>query len=484
MLVLEIELLTGVYRASLPDDSRAEWPPHPQRVFSALVQAWSDGGGDPDERAALEWLEALPAPCIDADRRRDCRERSAPVVYVPPNDSRGNDVAVLPDRRSRQARNFRVAVPANSTVNLIWEKAPDQARYQTALDGLARRVASLGHSASLVRFAFHETQSYSREVWRADDDGNVAVRVLHEGRLRHLEDWLLQDERPQTGVTLRYLEPLPAQTPEAPKSIFGGAQSWFVFEDAGGRRPDLLAFAHVAKCVRLSLIKHAPQPVAEIISGHTSEGAATSNPHLAIVPLANVGWQHATGDLLGFAVIVPRQMKSEDRLSVLRALATFARIHQGDQANAELRLSGNLLWRIERAASPSRSSLRPERWCAAAMSWASATPVLLDRFPEPGDSVEEGRLIAAACHNIGLPEPAEIEIHKYSAVRAAPSAYPPGGNRLGPSWSFPQGAKYANRPRRHVVLRFAQPVEGPVILGAGRFHGLGLCLPLTEERDD
>jgi CRISPR-associated protein Csb2 len=57
MLVLEIELLTGVYRAALPDGSGAEWPPHPERVFSALAQAWGDGGCDARERAALQWLE-------------------------------------------------------------------------------------------------------------------------------------------------------------------------------------------------------------------------------------------------------------------------------------------------------------------------------------------------------------------------------------------------------------------------------------------
>ena len=32
MLTLELELLTGVYRAALPDGSAAEWPPHPERV--------------------------------------------------------------------------------------------------------------------------------------------------------------------------------------------------------------------------------------------------------------------------------------------------------------------------------------------------------------------------------------------------------------------------------------------------------------------
>ena len=67
MLVLEIEFLTGLYRASLPDGSGAEWPPHPERIFSALVQAWGDGGRRDGERAALEWLETRPPPMIEAD---------------------------------------------------------------------------------------------------------------------------------------------------------------------------------------------------------------------------------------------------------------------------------------------------------------------------------------------------------------------------------------------------------------------------------
>jgi len=107
MLALEIELLTGVYRAALPDNSSAEWPPHPERVFSALVQAWGDGGGDARERASLEWLEGFPAPWIEADDASDCSPRSAPTVFVPPNDSHGDEITVLPDRRERQARNFR-----------------------------------------------------------------------------------------------------------------------------------------------------------------------------------------------------------------------------------------------------------------------------------------------------------------------------------------------------------------------------------------
>lgn len=483
MLALEIELLTGVYRASLPDRGGAEWPPHPERVFSALAQAWGDGGRDPVERAALEWLEALPAPAIAASDMADTHERSAPTVFVPPNDVRGDDVTVLPDRRRRHDRTFRVAAPADPVVKLIWQEAPAGGQHGPALDALAHRVASLGHSASLVRFSFGEVAPDGPR-WEPDSDGSIALRVPHRGRLRRLEEWRAQAERPRPGVSLRYREPGSAPKPQAPKSMFGGADDWFVFEDSGGSRPDLLAFAHVAKCVRASLMSHGPQPPPELISGHASAGAATTSPHVTVVPLANVGWSYATGDLLGFAVVLPRGLAAIERRPVLEALAGFAHLGQEQEtAWAELRLSRDLVWRVERTAAPSRSSLRPARWCAEATVWASVTPVLLDRFPEHDDPVEEARLIAAACRNIGLPEPLAIEIHKHSALRGAPSAYPARGNRTRPDWSFPAGAKFVQRPRRHVVLRFAGPVEGPVILGAGRFHGLGLCLPLDREHD-
>ena len=80
-----------------------------------------------------------------------------------------------------------------------------------------------------------------------------------------------------------------------------------------------------------------------------------------------------------------------------------------------------------------------------------------------------------ACRNIGLPEPVDIEIHKHSAVCSAPAAYAPRNKGRMPDWGFPRNAKFASRPRRHVVLRFAEKVVGPVILGAGRFYGLAAC---------
>jgi CRISPR-associated protein Csb2 len=39
---------------------------------------------------------------------------------------------------------------------------------------------------------------------------------------------------------------------------------------------------------------------------------------------------------------------------------------------------------------------------------------------------------------------------------------------------------YRSKPFAHLVLTFVRPIRGPLILGAGRFRGLGLCVPLDD----
>jgi CRISPR-associated protein Csb2 len=68
MLVLRVNLLTGrVYSSRFEDGDlkeSVEWPPHPSRLFSAMVAAWGECGADEESISALLWLEQQPPPTL------------------------------------------------------------------------------------------------------------------------------------------------------------------------------------------------------------------------------------------------------------------------------------------------------------------------------------------------------------------------------------------------------------------------------------
>src|SRR5262245_24915685 len=71
-------------RESLGNSREPEWPPHPDRVFMALIAAWGEAGEDADQRDALQSLENLDAPSLAVPLT--VSNRSAITSYVPVND--------------------------------------------------------------------------------------------------------------------------------------------------------------------------------------------------------------------------------------------------------------------------------------------------------------------------------------------------------------------------------------------------------------
>src|SRR3954452_22928036 len=130
-LDLEIEYLLGTAFAAQGEGTPApDWPPQPDRVFSALVASWAARGERPGERHALEWLEVQPCPELAASG--GCA-RTAPIAFVPPNDAESARVAdplVMPALRRRQRRRFPAYRPDDPIVSLIWRQAtPDAATF-------------------------------------------------------------------------------------------------------------------------------------------------------------------------------------------------------------------------------------------------------------------------------------------------------------------------------------------------------------------
>jgi CRISPR-associated protein Csb2 len=188
--------------------------------------------------------------------------------------------------------------------------------------------------------------------------------------------------------------------------------------------------------------------------------------------------------VLGFALVPPRgsELLADMRfLQVLRTLAPM-RVHAGQQRrllDVVGRGSGFGIALSPTFEPPDRRSLDPAVYTEPARSFATVTPIVLDRHLKadgPARAAEIAAQIAAASRNIGLPAPDVIVPGKHSAIEGAPPARPSGRAPSWMRWQLP--VSLASRPLTHAVMRFPEPVEGPLILGAGRHVGLGFCRPI------
>jgi CRISPR-associated protein Csb2 len=487
-LVLEIEYLTGVaFQAHGPDGDIPDWPPQPDRIFSALVATWGARGEQDKEADALKWLEKQSEPQITAS---DAEPRTAPVRFVPPNDPKtgqSGDQQVLPIFRRRQPRRFPAARPLDPVVRLYWEGVTPDVLTLEALRKLASDTSYVGHSASLTRCYF-----FCTEV-SIPTTAQQPQRRIYGGRFDELRrDYarFVQSRgkvgRPQPGVRVRQA----AESKDtAVQSYF--SPDWLVLEHVDGTMPDLRAAALLAKEIRDTLLSGYRQigmadRIPAVVSGHTQDGRPTREQHLAIVPLPFAGFPHADGHMLGFALVPPRNStlwRDGDFLRAMRSVAPFDPAQERRTLQETIRLR-NFGLKLSPTFDPSKRSLDATSYAQASSTFGTVTPVVLDRHLKERGEARQNEVIAqikSACVNIGLPEPCAVVPDKHSAIEGVPSAQPSGRSPDWMRWQLP--VSLASRPLVHAVIYFSEPVEGPIILGAGRFVGLGLCRPIACEEN-
>jgi CRISPR-associated protein Csb2 len=547
MLAIELALLTGRYVATAYNTrTESEWPPHPARLFSALVAThFADDDMAEDDRRAerriLEWLERQGAPSIGAS---EASQREVASVFVPVNDVALTDVddearaveqlrvslraaeldgdakavrslkgklkkaedtlqkaisrataepsklanpragaRLLPDYRPKQPRTFPSVTPDDPRVTYMWHHAAPSAAQRNQLSRILHRVVRLAHSSSLVSLRMIDEPG--EPTWRPTEDGEETFRVVQTGQLAALERAFQQHQeiepRVLPAVPQAYTRRRPDDVRALEQSVFG--QDWLLFRRVRGTALPMTATAGVARALRKTLMSFADEPIPELLSGHLQAGEPSRRPHMAILPLPFVGHPHATGMLLGMAIVLPRDADDETRGSLYRAVARWEEQYREEDEDTpavalHLGTAGELfLERVEWQ--KVQSSLHAETWCKAARVWRSVTPLALDR--NPGDlrsrdpqklaqAIEEAAgSVRLACERIGLPQPTRVEILPASPWAGASKArsYP----------AFPGLDGRSQRVLTHALLEFETAVRGPVILGAGRFVGLGLCRP-------
>ncbi len=473
-LVLEVEFLTGVCRAARsPAHRLPDWPPQPDRMFSALASAWGVRGQDPIEQAALEWLEAQSPPVIHASKHSN---RTSPEVFVPPNDPKASTtdktyLRVLPENRRRQPRRFPAARPVDPVLKLVWPNAPSVATID-ALNAIACCVGYVGHSTSLTRCRF-----FSGDDANPEPKPIPARRWVYPGRLRELQE--AHYARPSRPV-VRPGAPV-YRVPEPPSEP---PQDWLVLKVVGGEVPDIRALVLVIRLLRQTLMAGYRRiglgdNIPEIVSGHSRDKTPSRNPHLSIVPLSNVAHPYADGHVTGFALIPPPGVELLQLDGFRTAFEAVAHYRESEQRRV-LTLQGPPL-RSSMHLSPTLrqegelKSLNLEPYSSGSSRWASVTPILLDRHLKRRDDSEVQQLVSRACELAGLPRPNpdRIQVGKHSAFQGAPPSRPSPGEPPWTRWKLPESL--ASRQLVHAVIDFDRKVYGPVLLGAGRFTGLGFC---------
>lgn len=234
------------------------------------------------------------------------------------------------------------------------------------------------------------------------------------------------------------------------------------------------------RCVRLltsrwreALLCHAndmPGYVRELISGHRSNGEPLERPHLTFLPMASVGHLHADGRVLGLAAVLPADLQTAFRRQVLQVLGRVC----------ELRLGNLGVWHLAPGDEDCAiGELQPETWTAhpaGATHWATVTPIAFDRHPKEKDAeayhCRGAAIVAASCAAVGLPQPREVVLTPASAHLGVP-----------PACLFPRLTRKHGGERRHAhaILIFNQRVRGPLLIGAGRYRGYGVCRPINSE---
>lgn len=465
MFAIRITYLMGrVYSAQFDDgDAKAEpeWPPHPSRFFSALVSAWGEGGAEAELRPALEWLERQRPPAIHAG---ECSIRELVQAFVPVNDS-----ALPPDSRPRKPRAFPSATLSDPDVYLVWEESPPDELIES-LSRILQRTSALGHSASLIEAEVASSVPERQwNVWKPGAAQGARMRVPYPGRLDELIEAFKRFDndpskvfRPSRGESVLYGRPTRQAAPER-RGLF---DSMIVLRRVNGPRASLRSTLSLTAALRGAMMRHAPQPVAEVLSGHAPQSTPdipvrSERTHVALVPLAHVGGRYATGDVAGLGVLLPAELSQSERTLCWDVFSTIEKLSmQWGQ------------WSLSITDAEERAyALQPTKWTGTGTIWSTVTPFVFDRFPKDPYGSEAQQNVRDAFSRAGLPEPVELDLHynPWHTGSFKASAFPPAPAREG-------------KPQRyhcHVWARFEQRLCGPVVAGAGRFYGYGLFLPLN-----
>jgi CRISPR-associated protein Csb2 len=449
----------------LGDYHGLEFPPAPSRFFQALVAGLYDGQNLTAKEEVLKWIERLPAPEIFIPESR--YEDRHLHVFQPDNDNASPAKGHV--RSGTQSLSRRTFAEGAKLV-YRWPDAgecPDP----EALEQLADSIGHLGRSEDIVMVSVNgpdESAGLRRLCPVAK--GQRRLSVPRPGFLTDCKKrYPRQHSRfiARRGVTREVCySPSPDNADAVPIAFYDVLRG-----NGDGRNGSYLDFApyqlrQLSGLVRGTMIREALRlglnnpDVERLVCGHHESrqrvAYADGEQHFAVVPIPSMdeGW-NADGRLRRVAIIGYGISSDADR-ELFETLTS--KLHE-----APLIDNGRTVGMLY-AKDAEYLGYMGRFFRGKSRLWQSLTPVVLTGY--------DNRHSRPTSHCIGFSN-AEIEMVESVTAFRGP---------LLPTSEHPndyQVADYLARwPRVHLEIRFKTERAGPILVGRGRYVGLGLMVPV------
>ena len=463
------------------------WPPSPGRLFQALVAGAARGATlQAEDRRALEWLEELDPPRIAAPA---VRRGQAVRRFVPNNDldSVGGDPARIGE--IRVGKQWRPCFFDQETPVLFVWRFESGAAKAARICSIATRLYQLGRGIDIAWASGRVLDEQEAEAALASHPGALRTpggpgmtATPHPGTLASLAQRFRRNREKLATVGVgRKSRQLFTQPPKASFAHTGydAPARRLHFElrtSERGFAPQALASAaplltglRDAAAQRLQDAVPESAPLFEKLIIGRGAGPRDLAQRVRLVPVPSVGTEHTDPSIRRIMVEVPAECPI--RLDDLAW--AFAGLRACDPKTGEF-WNGHLV--------STDDARMAQRFARPAREFRSITPVALSgasrRRLEPTDAKsadERSREERAATGSV-------VQALRHAGIRARPTDIrvqrEPFHRRGIRAEFFAAGSRFSKHALWHLQLRFSEMVPGPMVIGDGRFCGLGLMEPI------
>ena len=499
-LLLSVHFHDGRYHG------RPEWPPSPARLFQALVAGAAKGEAlGQEDRDALAWLEQLEPPVIAAPA---VRAGEGFKNYVPNNDldAVGGDPRRIGEIRAPKLIKpwlFDVRVP----LMYAWQFDQDAEQAEQILE-VAERLYQLGRGVDMA-FATAELLSDEEAQGRLVRHGGVIYRPCKTGQgralacpvpgsLASLGDRFRKTrnrfsvERKGRASELFFTQPPKARFAmraydSPPVRLLYDLRKTTVQADFAAQ--PLAAVAPLVGRVRddakgrfEAALPDQAGTIARVLVGQGATEADKAT-RIRITPLPSIGHPHAERAIRRLLVEIPPDCP----LPAGDIAWAFSGLEAIDQT------TGEILWTLVPADDERMldhygiDSRRGE----GHRLWRSVTPAALPEQagrrridPSRRRDPHERKGAKERLHEEGRAATAVLQALRHAAtaakvelIRIQREPFEAKGAR---AEAFAPGTRFAKERLWHVEIAFNNPVAGPLIIGDGRYLGLGLMAPVRD----